>query len=134
MQKHHKFSIWYVLLGVWVVLLVQNYLASTFAIPTIPYSEFLSLLKEDKVAEVAITQNQIQGKFKDGETADSLGLTGKETFTITVNDSLEPMQEVTVKAGDKTFTTVCRIDTPVEVDYYRNGGILHTVLRKLAKA
>jgi cell division protease FtsH len=63
MEKHHKFSIWYVLLGVWVVLLIHNYLSAAFAIRTIPYSQFLTLLKEKKVTEVAITANQIQGKM-----------------------------------------------------------------------
>jgi cell division protease FtsH len=67
MEKRHKFSIWYVFLGIWFVLIIQNYLVSTFAIKTIPYSEFLKLLKENKVAEVAIGANQIQGKLKDGE-------------------------------------------------------------------
>jgi cell division protease FtsH len=71
MEKQHKFSIWYVLLGIWFVLIIQNYLVSVFAIKTIPYSEFLKLLKENKVAEVAIGANQIQGKLKgaEGETA-----------------------------------------------------------------
>jgi cell division protease FtsH len=67
MQKQHKFSMWYVLLGIWFVLIIQNYLVSAFAIKTIPYSEFLKLLKENKVAEVAIGANQIQGKLKEGE-------------------------------------------------------------------
>ena len=77
MEKHHKFSIWYVLLCIWFVLLLQNYLVSMFAIRTIPYSEFLRLLKEKKIIEVAITANQIQGKLKDGEA-------GKETLFKTV--------------------------------------------------
>src|SRR5512136_2141816 len=64
MEKQHKFSIWYVLLGIWVVLLIQNYLGSALAIKTIPYSQFLSLVKENRVAEVAISANQIQGKMK----------------------------------------------------------------------
>ena len=63
MEKHHKFSIWYVLLGIWVVLLIQNGLSSYLAIKTIPYSEFLNLVKEKKVSEVAISANQIQGKM-----------------------------------------------------------------------
>jgi aconitase A len=58
-----------------------------------------------------------------------------------LNDVLRPKQEINVIARDparpnekpKVFKAVCRIDTPVEVDYYRNGGILPTVLRKLAK-
>src|SRR6185436_13498338 len=71
--------------------------------------------------------------YKPGQTRASLGLTGEEVFDIQVNDSLKPGQDVTVKAGDKTFVTTCRIDTPVELDYYRNGGILQTVLRKMLK-
>ncbi len=76
--------------------------------------------------------------FKPGESAQSLGLTGQETFDIAIDDNVKPRQEITVSAtkadGSKiTFSTLCRIDTPVEVDYYRNGGILHTVLRNMAK-
>ena len=76
--------------------------------------------------------------YKPGETAASLGLTGTETFDIAIDDKVKPRQEITVTATKadgttKTFTTICRIDTPVEVDYYRNGGILHTVLRRMAK-
>jgi len=68
MEKHHKFSIWYVLLGIWVVLLIHNYLAAAFAIRIIPYSEFLKYLKENKVTEVAISANQIQGRLSsDGD-------------------------------------------------------------------
>ena len=53
-------------------------------------------------------------------------------------DDLKPMQEVTVRktspSGDVTeFQAICRIDTPVEIEYYRNGGILHTVLRKMLR-
>lgn len=62
MEKHHQFSLWYVVLGVWVVLIIHNILYSMFSIETIPYSEFLRLVKNGQIAEVAITQNQIQGK------------------------------------------------------------------------
>jgi cell division protease FtsH len=79
MQKHHKFSIWYVLLGIWVVLIVHNFLVSAFAIKTIPYSEFLNLLKENKIIEVAIRADQIQGKLRDGD-----GGADKETLFRTV--------------------------------------------------
>jgi len=65
MEKRQKVSIWYVLLGVWLVLLLQNYITTMFEIKTIPYSEFLKLLKENKVTEVAISANQIQGKIRD---------------------------------------------------------------------
>jgi aconitate hydratase len=71
--------------------------------------------------------------YKKGENRATLGLTGEETFEIFVDDNLKPGQDVTVKAGDKTFVTTCRIDTPVELEYYRNGGILQTVLRKMLK-
>jgi len=64
-EKQHKFSIWYVFLGIWAVLLIQNSIASMFAVTTIPYSQFLNLLKENKVAEVAITANRIQGKLRE---------------------------------------------------------------------
>jgi len=65
LEKHHKFSIWYVLIGIWVVILVQSYIASMFAVKTIPYSQFMNLLKERKVTEIAVSQDQIQGKMKD---------------------------------------------------------------------
>jgi len=64
MKKQHKFSVWYVLIGIWAVLLIQSYIASMFAVQTIPYSQFLNLLKAGKIVEVAITANQIQGKMK----------------------------------------------------------------------
>jgi aconitate hydratase len=70
----------------------------------------------------------------EGETAASLGLTGEETFDITgveeLNSGATPAT-VTVKAGDKEFQAVVRIDTPGEADYYRHGGIMQYVLRSL---
>ena len=73
-------------------------------------------------------------QFKDGESAASLGLTGVETFNIigisVLNDGTVP-REVTVQAGDKSFTARVRIDTPGEADYYRHGGIMQYVLRSL---
>ncbi len=78
-------------------------------------------------------------QFKDGESADSLGLDGSEKFDIHLDDGLKAQQMVKVDAkkedGEKvSFETICRIDTPVEVDYYRNGGILHYVLREYYRA
>jgi aconitate hydratase len=78
-------------------------------------------------------------QFKEGESADSLGLDGSEVFNIMVSDDLKPQQDVKVKAKKENgevieFTTVNRIDTPVEIDYYRNGGILHYVLRDYHRA
>jgi aconitate hydratase len=74
-----------------------------------------------------------------GVDASTLGLTGKETFEIGgIADGLGPGKRLTVKAsgeqGTKEFTVTCRIDTPNELDYYRNGGILLFVLRQLAKS
>jgi aconitate hydratase len=76
-------------------------------------------------------------QFSEGENADSLGLDGSEAFTITGVADIEPRQDVTVKvkrANGETLDIVarCRIDTYNELEYYRSGGILQYVLRKLA--
>ena len=75
-------------------------------------------------------------QFPAGENAESLGLTGEETFSIegvtALNDGGIP-RTVKVTAGDKTFDAVVRIDTPGEADYYRHGGIMQYVLRSLLK-
>jgi cell division protease FtsH len=62
-ERHHKFSIWYVILGIWLVLLVQNALVSMIGVQTIPYSQFLKLLQENKITQVAVSANEIQGKM-----------------------------------------------------------------------
>jgi aconitate hydratase len=75
-------------------------------------------------------------QFLDGQTRESLGLTGQESFALEgIPAAVESCGKtrVRVKAGDKTFEAVARIDTPVEAGYYRNGGILPYVLRQLAK-
>jgi aconitate hydratase len=69
-------------------------------------------------------------QFSDGESAESLGLTGEEEFSITGIEGGDAT-EVSVKAGDKEFTARVRIDTPKERDYYKHGGILQFVLRQL---
>ncbi|MFV2000141.1 MAG: aconitate hydratase AcnA [Acidimicrobiia bacterium] len=76
--------------------------------------------------------------FSEGQNPESLGLDGTETFDIAVDDSLVPRQEIAVTATktDGTsveFVTVARCDTPIEVDYLRHGGILHMVLREMAR-
>jgi len=78
-------------------------------------------------------------QFADGETADTLGLDGTESFDVAVEDSLTPRQRVGVTAtrpdGSRVeFTVVARVDTPIEVEYLRHGGILHYVLRQMASS
>ena len=87
-------------------------------------------------------------QFREGESAEALGLTGNESFDIHLEPTLKPGQPVEVIArpapeagvgpqggGEETmFTVACRIDTPVEVQYHRHGGILHYVLRQLAQS
>src|SRR3546814_19280361 len=76
-------------------------------------------------------------QFPEGQDAESLGLTGEETFSITgvtaMNDGPTP-KTVKVKAGDVEFDAVVRIDTPGEANYYCNAGIMQAVLTNLQKA
>jgi aconitate hydratase len=77
-------------------------------------------------------------QFQKGQNRSSLGLTGTGTFEIAIDDDLKPMQDVKVRVTNREgepveFTAVCRIDTPVEIEYFRNGGILHTVLRNMLR-
>lgn len=65
MQRHFKFSIWYVVLGVWIVLILQHLLISFFEIKTIPYSEFIRLLENGDVEEIAVSRDLIEGKLKE---------------------------------------------------------------------
>jgi aconitate hydratase A / 2-methylisocitrate dehydratase len=79
-------------------------------------------------------------QFRPGERAATLGLTGREEFTIAGLDELSPRQEVTVLArsdtdgSERSFRAIARLDGPIEVDYLRQGGILPAVLRRLARS
>ncbi|MGB8344094.1 MAG: aconitate hydratase AcnA, partial [Ktedonobacteraceae bacterium] len=79
-------------------------------------------------------------QFKPGENKESLGLTGREVYDIVgIEQGLKPRQEVTVNVKREdgstfSFQTVARLDSPIDVTYYENGGILQTVLRRLMKA
>jgi aconitate hydratase len=75
-------------------------------------------------------------QYRPGETAATLGLDGTETFDVVIDDDVAPKGTIVVRArktdgGEVRFEAIARLDTPVEIDYYRNGGILHTVLRSL---
>ncbi len=75
-------------------------------------------------------------QFKPGQNAASLGLTGEEVYSVeglaaALSSGFTNGRELTVRAGDKTFQVIARIDTPKEIDYYRHGGILPYVLRQL---
>ncbi|MEZ4814486.1 MAG: hypothetical protein R3A80_04670 [Bdellovibrionota bacterium] len=76
--------------------------------------------------------------FKDGVTAQSLGLDGSEVFSLKLEDNLRAQQSVTLeyeqKGVKKSVEVDCRLDTPIEVEYYRHGGILSYVLRQIAKS
>ncbi|MGD8861249.1 MAG: aconitate hydratase AcnA [Myxococcales bacterium] len=73
-------------------------------------------------------------EFVDGQGREPLGLTGEEVYTITgVSDGLEPHKRLKVKADEKSFEVVARLDTPQEVEYYLHGGILQYVLRQMAR-
>jgi aconitase A len=77
-------------------------------------------------------------QFQPGESRESLGLTGRETYDfLGIDGELKPRQSVTVRAtaddgSTKEFQTIARLDSPIDIRYYRNGGILQTVLRRLA--
>ena len=77
-------------------------------------------------------------QFEEGQGIEELGLTGNETFNIEIPDDLAPLQKLTVSftredGTESQFKALARVDSPVEVEYYRNGGILHTVLRNLVR-
>ena len=76
-------------------------------------------------------------QFKLGESWKTLDLTGFEEYEIKgITEELEPHKEVTIRArrkdgGETVFKAICRLDSPIEIEYYRNGGILQTVLRQM---
>ncbi len=73
-------------------------------------------------------------QFLPGETRESLGLTGSEQYSIEgIPEAVASGSNARARAGEKTFEAIVRIDTPMEAEYYRNGGILPYVLRQLAK-
>ena len=73
-------------------------------------------------------------QFLNGETHESLGLAGSETLSVLgLGNDLLPQQQLILKADDREIPVLCRLDNKVEIEYYRNGGILHTVLRNFMR-
>jgi aconitate hydratase len=77
-------------------------------------------------------------QFKPEQNVTALGLSGLGVFDIALGSNLKPLQDISITVtyaggSELKFTATCRIDTPVEVEYFRNGGILHTVLRNMLK-
>ncbi len=78
-------------------------------------------------------------QYQDGQNADSLGITGSEKFSITgISDGLHPMKTLQIIAENDSgnsmqFDVICRLDSEIEAEYYKNGGILHYVLRQFLK-
>jgi len=73
-------------------------------------------------------------QFKENQTHKSLGLSGEEEYAVLgLNDNLQPGQDLILQAGEKKIPVTSRLDTQIEIEYYKNGGILHTVLRKFLR-
>lgn len=70
-------------------------------------------------------------QFLSGESAEVLGLTGKEVYNIHLPVELKPGQHIQVTADDKNFEVILRFDTEVDLLYYRHGGILNYMIRKI---
>ena len=73
-------------------------------------------------------------QFEDGETHRSLGLSGEEEYSVFgLSDNLKPRQDLILSTGDREISVTCRLDTQIEIEYFKNGGILHTVLRNFIR-
>ena len=107
MEKHHKFSVWYVLIAVWAVLILHNMIVQMFAVERLPYSGFVKALKEGRIVEVAITQDRIQGKIK--ETKDGQDI--ERAFTTV---RVDPQLSELLEKHDVTFTGV------IQSNFFRN--------------
>lgn len=85
MEKRTRFSIWYVLIAIWVVIIIQNVISQTYQIKNIPYSEFVKALDDGRVQEVAITTDRIQGKMRGSERGQD---TVQQFVTVRVDPDL----------------------------------------------
>jgi cell division protease FtsH len=130
MEKQHRFSIWYVLIAVWIVLILQNWIVQMFSVERIPYSEFVKALQAGRVVEVAITQDRLQGKMK---VVDNGQEREKAFTTVRVDSDLSELLE----KHNVTFKGV------IESNFLRNlaswvfpvllfVGIWYFMMRRLA--
>jgi cell division protease FtsH len=90
MERHHKFSVWYVLIAVWIVLILHNLIVQISEVKRVPYSDFVKALQAGKVLEVAITRDRIQGKMK---VADNGQEVEKAFTTVRVDPDLSELLE-----------------------------------------
>jgi cell division protease FtsH len=130
MEKQHKFSIWYILLGIWGVFIIHNMIFSALSIKTIPYSEFLKLVKEGKVSEVAITQNQIQGSLLNDGSESGKG----ELFrTVRVDSDISQLLEKNnIKFKGEIESTFFRDLFSWIVPIFIFVGIWYFMMRRMA--
>jgi len=107
MEKHHKFSIWYVLVAIWVVLILHNIIVQMFAVERLPYSEFIRALHEGRVVEVAITQDRIRGKVRETKN-------GQEVERVFTTVRVDPDVSELLEKYNVTFKGV------IESDFLKN--------------
>jgi len=129
MERQHKFSIWYILLGIWGVFIIHNMIFSALSIKTIPYSEFLKLVKEGKVSEVAITQNQIQGRLLNDGSESGKG----ELFrTVRVDSDISQLlEENNIKFKGEIESTFFRDLLSWIVPIFIFVGIWYFMMRRM---
>ncbi|MDJ0781578.1 MAG: ATP-dependent zinc metalloprotease FtsH [Desulfosarcinaceae bacterium] len=97
MKKQHRFSIWYALLGIWMVFLLHNMIASAMAIKSIPYSEFVKQVEAGQVVEIAVSENVIQGRMA---SPDDDGKPGELFRTVRVDPEISNL----LAAHDITYS------------------------------
>lgn len=129
MERQHKFSIWYILLGIWGVFIIHNMIFSALSIKTIPYSEFLKLVKEGKVSEAAITQNQIQGRLLNDGSESGKG----ELFrTVRVDSDISQLlEENNIKFKGEIESTFFRDLLSWIVPIFIFVGIWYFMMRRM---
>jgi len=122
MEKHTKFSIWYVLAAIWGMLLIQDFIASQYRPIALPYSEFLKSLQAGDIIEVVITQDRISGKMKVTENQQP-----REVNFVTIRVDPELSNEL---AKHNVRSTAAGVDVPAGpslLDLARSHLLRHLV-------